>query len=225
MYHHETAKSRRVRRMRPNVPIDRKDRFPSGAVTATTMPRRRRHRRPHAAVAFDWLPLRARFVALFDASGRTQADVARLGGLSSQAAVSKILHGSHCPTVEQFIRAVNGLGVSLSEFFAPWTHAGAVTVPPTLSAEAIVQIADAVAARVLSQKVDGGGAIVADVLAAHHATRVTILTPEANEMSRDPRGRMRALLDAAHDTPVVEADTIGNVPTCQLFLAPLEVTE
>jgi transcriptional regulator with XRE-family HTH domain len=67
----------------------------------------------------DWTTIRTQYRALLRQSGVTQADVARRGGLSGQNAISKLLANTHRgPSVETFIKAVDGLGLSLAEFFA-----------------------------------------------------------------------------------------------------------
>ena len=76
----------------------------------------------------EWRTIRAHFERIYRAGqqerGLRQIDVARAGGLIGrrgqlqQNAVSRILHNKKLgPTVETFVRAVEGLGLSVSEFF------------------------------------------------------------------------------------------------------------
>jgi transcriptional regulator with XRE-family HTH domain len=66
----------------------------------------------------DWKRIRDHYATLFDESNLTQAVVAERGQLSGQNAVSKLLDNNvRGPSVETFVRAVAGLGLSLSEFF------------------------------------------------------------------------------------------------------------
>src|SRR5262245_10031346 len=110
-----------------------------------------KYRRQSAPVAHSWAPIRKRFIELFELSGRTQADVARLGGLNGQHTVSKILaNDMNGPTLDVFVKAVAGLGISLAEFFEPWHEhnaASATRVFVAFNAADIASIADAVAAR------------------------------------------------------------------------------
>jgi transcriptional regulator with XRE-family HTH domain len=67
----------------------------------------------------DWGQIRESYARQFAAKKRTQAQVAAAGGLKNQNLVSKVLRNTHLgPTVETFVRAVEGLGMSVSEFFA-----------------------------------------------------------------------------------------------------------
>jgi transcriptional regulator with XRE-family HTH domain len=67
----------------------------------------------------DWPTIRNHYIALLRKSGDTQTAVARRGGLSGQNAISKLLANNHRgPTLETFAKAVDGLGLSLAEFFA-----------------------------------------------------------------------------------------------------------
>lgn len=70
-------------------------------------------------VSMTWDKIRARYTTLLVASGRTQHEVAAAGGLSGQNAISKLVANTkRGPSVETFIRAVHGLGIPLSTFFA-----------------------------------------------------------------------------------------------------------
>ena len=67
----------------------------------------------------DWGQIRESYARQFAAKKRTQAQVAAAGGLKNQNLVSKVLRNTHLgPTVETFVRAVEGLGIPVSEFFA-----------------------------------------------------------------------------------------------------------
>jgi transcriptional regulator with XRE-family HTH domain len=69
--------------------------------------------------SMTWEEIRARYAALLVASGATQHAVAAAGGLSGQNAISKLVANTkRGPSVETFIRAVQGLGIPLSTFFA-----------------------------------------------------------------------------------------------------------
>lgn len=66
----------------------------------------------------DWPTIRDHYLRLMAEAGRTQKDIARDGGLH-QSAVSKMLANTkRGPTVSTFGRAVQGLGLSLTDFFA-----------------------------------------------------------------------------------------------------------
>ena len=65
----------------------------------------------------DWPQIRSRFISLRTARGLTQQDVAEAGEIP-QGAVSKIESNTNQgPSVETFVKAVAGLGVTVSEFF------------------------------------------------------------------------------------------------------------
>jgi transcriptional regulator with XRE-family HTH domain len=65
----------------------------------------------------EWRQIRAEFERAFSASGLTQTDVAKVGGIG-QNAISKTLHNKRKgPTVETFVLALRGLGIAPSEFF------------------------------------------------------------------------------------------------------------
>jgi transcriptional regulator with XRE-family HTH domain len=67
----------------------------------------------------DWSAIRAHFEDLMTARGSTQEQIAEAGGLSGQNAISRLLtNQSRGPSVETFIRALEGLGVAPSRFFA-----------------------------------------------------------------------------------------------------------
>jgi transcriptional regulator with XRE-family HTH domain len=70
-----------------------------------------------------WPDIRAHYERQFRAEkvarNRTQQEVAENGGLSRNNAISKLLSNHRRgPSVDTFVRAVQGLGISLSEFFA-----------------------------------------------------------------------------------------------------------
>jgi hypothetical protein len=76
----------------------------------------------------QWVAIRAHYAACLAhkmRQGATQQDVARAGGLVARNAISKLLVNTAMgPTVETFTNAVEGLGLSVAEFFA--------TLPPAV---------------------------------------------------------------------------------------------
>lgn len=68
----------------------------------------------------EWKTIRAQYERLFNDAkkmGATQETVARAGGLR-QNKISKILdNGGRGPQVETFVKAVEGLGITVSSFF------------------------------------------------------------------------------------------------------------
>lgn len=67
----------------------------------------------------EWERVRAHYEQCFADTGRTQQAVAEAGGLPTQSAIQKILVNHKMgPSVETFLKAVLGLGLSLSTFFA-----------------------------------------------------------------------------------------------------------
>lgn len=72
---------------------------------------------------WNWKVIREHYEQRLAVSPRTQADVAHAGGFKggekSQNAISKLLRNHKLgPTVETFLKAVNGLGMTPSQFFA-----------------------------------------------------------------------------------------------------------
>jgi hypothetical protein len=69
-----------------------------------------------------WIEIRAYYAVVYaqaQANGVTQQAIAQRGGIAGQNSVSRLLSNDHLgPSVEIFVRAVEGLGLSLSEFFA-----------------------------------------------------------------------------------------------------------
>lgn len=66
-----------------------------------------------------WESIRAHYAQRFAALGATQETVAKAGALSRQNAISKMLKNHHRgPTVQTFIRAIYGLGITPAAFFA-----------------------------------------------------------------------------------------------------------
>ena len=65
----------------------------------------------------DWVAVREHYRRLFEASGRTQVDVARAAGLSQSAIHKLLVNQGDGPAVETLLRAVQGLGLPLPEFF------------------------------------------------------------------------------------------------------------
>lgn len=65
-----------------------------------------------------WKEIRAHYAALWRASELTQEQVARRGGLKGQNAISRLLRNTkRGPSVDTLTKAVEGLGLSLVEFF------------------------------------------------------------------------------------------------------------
>jgi hypothetical protein len=66
-----------------------------------------------------WPVIRDHFAARLKASGATQQQVAQAGQLHAQTAISKLLDNEkRGPSVETFVRAVHGLGMTCTAFFA-----------------------------------------------------------------------------------------------------------
>lgn len=81
-------------------------------------------------MTWDWERLRVHFARLLaDAQatrGLTQQDVADSGGLAGQNVISRLLRNPRRgPSVETFIRAIAGLGMKPSDFFAALEAAAA----------------------------------------------------------------------------------------------------
>lgn len=70
----------------------------------------------------EWKDIRAHYERAFRAArrrGLTQAKVAEAGGLKGQNVISKLLQNeTKGPQVETFVKAVQGLGIPVSTFFA-----------------------------------------------------------------------------------------------------------
>jgi transcriptional regulator with XRE-family HTH domain len=78
----------------------------------------------------DWTRIRDHYATLFEQSGLTQEDVAAAAHLHAQTAISKLLDNQkRGPSVETFARAVLGLGVTLTSFFAGLEQAGTAAAP------------------------------------------------------------------------------------------------
>jgi transcriptional regulator with XRE-family HTH domain len=75
-----------------------------------------------------WLEIRAHYIALHaraEAGGLTQKEIAARGGIKGQNSVSRLLANDKLgPSVETFVRAVEGLGMSMAQFFLELAHAG-----------------------------------------------------------------------------------------------------
>jgi len=88
----------------------------------------------------EWKAVRgmfARYMEAAKARGETQKTVATKGGMYGQNAISKLLdNDNQGPAVETFLKAIKGLGLTPSEFFAelerdsPPTHASSPTLTP-----------------------------------------------------------------------------------------------
>lgn len=67
----------------------------------------------------DWERVRAHYARRFEASQSTQQDVAAAGQLPGQSAIQKLIaNRKRGPSVETFLKAVLGLGITVSTFFA-----------------------------------------------------------------------------------------------------------
>ena len=71
----------------------------------------------------DWVQIREHYRREFDAAKKqrrlTQKQVAEAGGLSGQNVISKLLQNENQgPAAEIVVNAIEGLGLSVSEFFA-----------------------------------------------------------------------------------------------------------
>lgn len=73
-------------------------------------------------MAMRWTEIRAHLAALHaqaQSAGVTQKAIAQRGGIAGQNTVSRVLSNENLgPSVEIFVRALEGLGKSVSEFFA-----------------------------------------------------------------------------------------------------------
>lgn len=91
-----------------------------------------------------WMEIRAHYAALHaqaQAAGMTQKAIAERGGIAGQNSVSRMLSNDHRgPTVEIFVRAIIGLGKSVSQFFLEIEQGTAGTPePPALVDASIVE--------------------------------------------------------------------------------------
>jgi transcriptional regulator with XRE-family HTH domain len=67
----------------------------------------------------DWPHIRDHYIRLFKIADRTQDEVAKAAKLSGQNAISRLLANEKLgPSVETFIKAILGLGITPSQFFA-----------------------------------------------------------------------------------------------------------
>jgi transcriptional regulator with XRE-family HTH domain len=74
---------------------------------------------PDIMSSMDWERIRAHYERYFEASGRTQQEVADAGQLPEQSAIQKLLaNRKRGPSVETFVKAIRGLGLDVSTFFA-----------------------------------------------------------------------------------------------------------
>jgi transcriptional regulator with XRE-family HTH domain len=84
----------------------------------------------------DWARIRTHYAAHVSAArkaGQTQQMIARAGGLSGQNAISKLLRNhNQGPSVETFVKAVQGLGLDLSVFFQEMEQPGRTDVDRSL---------------------------------------------------------------------------------------------
>jgi transcriptional regulator with XRE-family HTH domain len=101
-----------------------------------------------------WTAIRNHYVALWRASGLSQKEVARRGGLSGNNAISRLLvNAKRGPSIETLTKAVTGLGLSLVDFFAGVDE----TRPGTLSISARVDAIE-VAVALLQRDLAAGAA-------------------------------------------------------------------
>lgn len=86
-------------------------------------------------VPMRWMRIRAHYAALHaqaQAAGVTQKAIAERGGIAGQNSVSRLLSNDHLgPSVEIFVRAVIGLGKSVSQFFLEVEQGAAGTLEPS----------------------------------------------------------------------------------------------
>jgi transcriptional regulator with XRE-family HTH domain len=84
------------------------------------------------------MEIRAYYAVVYaqaQADGVTQQAIAQRGGIAGQNSVSRLLSNDHLgPSVEIFVRAVEGLGLSLSEFFAEFERSFAAQAEAASSA-------------------------------------------------------------------------------------------
>jgi len=83
----------------------------------------------------EWETIRTRYALLLAEARRagvTQKSIAERGHLTGQNAISKLLANKNLgPSVETFVRAVQGLGLEVSEFFATIEREAASSAPPS----------------------------------------------------------------------------------------------
>lgn len=81
-------------------------------------------------IAMTWLEIRAHLAAKHaraQATGVTQQAIAERGGIAGQNTVSRLLSNDKLgPSVEIFVRAIEGLGMSVAEFFSELEQQGSV---------------------------------------------------------------------------------------------------
>lgn len=82
----------------------------------------------------NWAVIRKHYEDCLNATGLSQEHVAAQGGLSptpGQTAISKLLHNDRLgPSVDTFVRAVLGLGITCSQFFTALEQGLDSTLPP-----------------------------------------------------------------------------------------------
>jgi transcriptional regulator with XRE-family HTH domain len=86
-----------------------------------------------------WSEIRAHLAALHAAAGTTQKAIADRGGIAGQNTVSRLLSNDKLgPSVEIFVRAIEGLGKPVSEFFIELEQGRGGTVNPPAALETAV---------------------------------------------------------------------------------------
>src|SRR5215831_2904401 len=93
----------------------------------------------------DWADIRAHYTRLYEALGQTQEAVAARSGGIVQNDVSRLLRNRHRgPSVQTFVRAVEGMGLTLGAFFAELDAAAAAQRSSSAAAAAHTQAPAAV---------------------------------------------------------------------------------
>jgi len=85
----------------------------------------------------QWEQIRALYAQLFRAAkarGETQTTIAQRGGLAQNQISDLLRNADYGPTVEIFVRAVAGLGISLSAFFTALEQRDAVRLQDEIAA-------------------------------------------------------------------------------------------
>jgi transcriptional regulator with XRE-family HTH domain len=106
-----------------------------------------------------WMEIRAYFAVVYaqaQANGVTQQAIADRGGIAGQNSVSRLLSNDRLgPSVEIFVRAVEGLGLSLSEFFAEFEKSFATQIEAASQAAAVAASSNGRASHGRSSLSDG----------------------------------------------------------------------
>ncbi len=88
-----------------------------------------------------WSEIRAHFAAVHAQAGTTQQAIADRGGIAGQNTVSRLLANDKLgPSVEIFIRALEGLGKPASEFFAELERARTLVAEVAIEASMLSRL-------------------------------------------------------------------------------------